>query len=207
MQRVINKLRESAPKFLTSLSNNEYQQIEYKLLEGTSILIDETVVIPDYQDGWTHIENQNGFVAGIEYQVGNIRGSLKEIISYAADQKLNPDRDMTATEHYSIFKSELLKVLSKALPERDIDDFDEHEHPNTKVPFICFTFLCSEEDKVDKFIRSVRDELLTYPEFTDKKDSNKFVYEVWKSHIQSHDYWSVHFWLASKYKLVEDSQP
>lgn len=109
--------------------------------------------------------------------------------------------------NYNDFKVELLKVMGEVLPNRNLEDFDEYELPDTNVPSICFTFLCSEENNVDNYIRSVRDKLLAFPEFSEESETNKFIYEVWKSHIVSHDYWSLNFWLSKTYKFTEDFQP
>lgn len=113
---------------------------------------------------------------------------------------------MNQSAEFELFKSKLLEVLKSTLPGRNVDDHDIIFDQEKKDCFISFTFFLSEESDVDNFIRSVRTSLLKWPEISSHSDSNKFVYKVCKSHIQSHDYWDVSFWLADKYSFCEDSQ-
>ncbi|MND27426.1 hypothetical protein D3C80_178920 [compost metagenome] len=108
---------------------------------------------------------------------------------------------------FELFKERLFEVLERTLPDRDLNNHEVVVDPDTREPFVFFTFFLSEEVEVDKFIRAVRESLLKWPELSVQTDTNQFVYTVWKSHIQSHDYWSVHFWLSEKYSFTEDSQP
>jgi len=101
---------------------------------------------------------------------------------------------MNQSAEFELFKSKLLEVLKSTLPGRNVDDHDIIFDQEKKDCFISFTFFLSEA-------------LLKWPELSSHSDSNQFVYKVCKSHIQSHDYWDVSFWLADKYSFCEDSQP
>ncbi|GEA09182.1 hypothetical protein KUL42_39430 [Alteromonas sp. KUL42] len=114
---------------------------------------------------------------------------------------------MTDKALYETFKQAVLDIAVETVPGRQVDDFDEQEHPEWKRFFFSLTFFLSEEPYVDDFIRTVRNRLLKWPQLTEDKKSDGYIYQVWKSHIQSHDYWSVSFWLSEKYEFQEDSQP
>lgn len=110
-------------------------------------------------------------------------------------------------QDYERFKLALLTILAEIVPSRNQGDFDEGVHPDTGVKFISFTWHLSEEGRVDSFLKAVRNRLLIYPRLSDDDVTDGFMFEIWKSHIQSHDYWSLTFWLADKYTFTEDSQP
>lgn len=114
---------------------------------------------------------------------------------------------MTDNYQYEAFKKAVLDIAVETVPDRQIDDFDEHEHPELRKPFFCLTFFLAEEPHVDTFIKTVRDRMLDLPSLNNRVNSDRYIYQVWKSHIQSHNFWSVNFWLADKYQFTEDSQP
>lgn len=115
---------------------------------------------------------------------------------------------MAAEQQYSDFKAELIRIGNQLFPERNGIEFDEGTHPDTKEQFVFFfPFWSDEEDKVDLFIRTVRNELLSISQLSEQNDSNLFVYEVWKSAHQSCDNWDVTFSLALEYKFTENVQP
>lgn len=107
---------------------------------------------------------------------------------------------------YESFKKAVLDIAVESIPGRQADDFDEHDHPVLDRPFFSLTFFLFEGAHVDHFIQSVRDRLLESTP-NEKSKAGAYVYHVWKSHILSHGYWSVSFWLADKYEYIEDSQP
>ena len=94
---------------------------------------------------------------------------------------------------YESFKKAVLNIAVETVPNRKVDDFDEQENPDSKNLSFCFTFFLSEEEHVDIFIKEVRNRLLKWPELNEDENTDGYIYEVWKSHIQSHDYWSVCF--------------
>lgn len=110
---------------------------------------------------------------------------------------------------YESFKKAVLEIAVETVPGRSTDDFDAfdgQDHPKWGRPFFCLTFFLTDEPHVDIFIRMVRNRLLRWPKLYESENNNGYIYKVYKSHIQSHDYWSVSFLLADKYELTEDSQ-
>lgn len=111
---------------------------------------------------------------------------------------------------YESFKNAVLEIAVEAVAGRGTDDlnaFDGQVHPKWGKPFFCLTFFLSDEPHIDVFIRMVRNRLLKWPKLYENENNDGFIYKVNKSHIQSHGYWSVSFWLADSYELIEDSQP
>lgn len=110
-------------------------------------------------------------------------------------------------QDYERFKLALLNILAEIVPSRGQGDFDECVIPDLGAKCISFTWHLSEEERVDTFLKAVRNRLLIHPRLSDDVVTDGFVFEIWKSYIESHEYWSLDFWLADKYTFTENSQP
>jgi hypothetical protein len=138
---------------------------------------------------------------------------MQKVVKYRNLQKLMnlnkyQGEMMPVEQDYNDFKDELFRIADKSISNRDSTSIDYEEHTNSEKnkSTMTFYFEMNEECAADKFIRSVRDELLSYPELSKICGTNAFIYKVLKENILSASCWSVIFSLSEKYELIESYQ-
>lgn len=81
------------------------------------------------------------------------------------------------------------------------------DRPDLDECSVTITFFQSQEETVDRIIRSARKSLLRHNSMDFKAwGDDGYTFEVYKSFVNSHDYWSLTFLFADRYKLVEAFQ-
>lgn len=102
---------------------------------------------------------------------------------------------------------EFLSVLKDLVDKKGLDYRGAADEPDFDHQRINMSFGLDEESQVDELIRYVRDNLANnYTGAYFVKVKGKFPLAVWKSHIMSADCWSVEFYFAKSWQLLENIQ-
>ncbi|EKF9824739.1 hypothetical protein ACPF3S_003157 [Vibrio cholerae] len=113
------------------------------------------------------------------------------------------EKDLFAQEF-----QEFLSTLRNLLDEKGLDYEEAADEPDFDRQRINMSFGLDKEYQIDDLIRHIRDNLTN--NFTGsylENSDGQYPLAVWKSRIVSANCWSVEFYFAKNWQLLEDIQP